>query len=52
MRAWVTNSGEQSPFCSDVQSRETSWMQPCGGDGNGLACNFDVEDQGDVRLGK
>ena len=38
MRAWVTDSGDQPPFCVTVrltvisQSRETLGAQPCGGD--------------------
>ena len=31
---------------------ETSGVQPCGGDGNGLDRSYDVEHQGEVRVNK
>ena len=52
MRVRVPNSGERRHFAVISQSRETSWAQPCEGNGNGLACKYEVEGQGDVRVSK
>ena len=37
-------------FAVTSQNLETSGAQPCGGDGNDLACNCGVEGQGDVKV--
>ena len=39
---WVSSNH----FAVMSQSLETSRVQPCDADGNGLACNYEVESQG------